>query len=73
MVERDGPVLIAGAPASTGDYVFGDADGVVILPEEIAEEVVRKALDKAKAEDTSRAALREGKLLREVFDEFGVL
>lgn len=73
MVERDGTVLIAGAPATTGDYVFGDGDGVVILPAEIAEDVVRKALDKAKAEDTTRLALREGRLLREVFDEYGVL
>ena len=33
-----------------GDIVFGDIDGVVIIPKEIAEEVITKALEKAAGE-----------------------
>ena len=30
-----------------GDYIFGDVDGVIIIPKEIAQEVVEEALEKA--------------------------
>jgi 4-hydroxy-4-methyl-2-oxoglutarate aldolase len=57
----------------SGDIVFGDADGVVVIPSERAEEVIAKAQDKAKGEDTTRDELRQGKLLAEVFAQHGIL
>ena len=58
---------------AAGDYVFGDADGVVVVPEAAAEEVLAKALEKVAAEDRTRDELRAGRTLRDVFDSFGVL
>jgi regulator of RNase E activity RraA len=73
MMERDIPVDCAGVRVRSGDIVFGDADGVVVIPSERAEEVIAKALDKAKGEDTTREELRQGKLLAEVFARHGIL
>ena len=73
MMERDIPVECAGVRVRSGDIVFGDADGVVVIPSERAEEVIAKALDKAKGEDTTREELRQGKLLAEVFARHGIL
>jgi 4-hydroxy-4-methyl-2-oxoglutarate aldolase len=73
MMERDIPVECAGVHVRSGDFVFGDADGVVIIPQERADEVIAKAREKALGEDNTRNELRQGKLLGDVFRKFGIL
>jgi regulator of RNase E activity RraA len=73
MMKRDVPVDCAGVRIHPGDVVFGDADGVVVVPQARAEEVIAAALRKVTSENHTRDALLGGKLLREVYDEFGVL
>jgi 4-hydroxy-4-methyl-2-oxoglutarate aldolase len=73
MVERDAPVECAGIRVRSGDIVFGDADGVVVIPLERAEEVIGKALEKVRAENHTREELAQGALLGEVYKRYGVL
>lgn len=73
MAARDIPVEIAGARVETGDLVFGDVDGCVVVPKAIAPDVVKRAIEKISAEDRTREALLAGESLRRVFDRFGVL
>jgi len=73
MMERDTPIECAGVRVMSGDIVFGDADGVVIIPNEHAEVVIAKALEKAQGENTTRDELRQGQLLAEVFARHGIL
>jgi regulator of RNase E activity RraA len=73
MMEMDCKVVCAGVELAAGDYVFGDCDGVVVVPRAAAEEVIAKALEKVAAEDRTRDELRAGRSLRDVFDSFGVL
>ena len=73
MVEMDVTVTIAGVDVSPGDWIFGDADGVVVIPAGQAEPVIRAALDKIAAEDTTRAELEAGESLRAVYARHGVL
>ena len=56
-----------------GDVVFGDVDGVLIIPRAIAPEVIEKALEKAATEKTMRQAIENGMLVTEAFEKFGVL
>lgn len=56
-----------------GDIVFGDVDGVLIIPREIAGEVIEKALEKAATEKTMRKAIEDGMLVTDAFAKFGVL
>jgi regulator of RNase E activity RraA len=73
MVERDVPVECAGVAVRPGDIVFGDVDGVVVIPREHEAEVVRLALEKVSGENQSRAALRAGESLGDVFRRLGIL
>jgi regulator of RNase E activity RraA len=73
MVEMDTPVECAGVRVRPGDLVFADVDGVMIVPLERAEEVLARAREKALNEDHTREALRQGRLLRDVYAQYGVL
>lgn len=73
MVESDVPVECAGVAVRPGDIVFGDVDGVVVVPRERQAEVVRLALEKVAGENQSRTALRDGELLGDVFRRLGIL
>lgn len=73
MVARDIPVEVAGVRIETGDLVFGDVDGCVVVPKAVAPQVIGRALEKVSAEDRTREALLAGESLRAVFDRFGVL
>ena len=73
MVERDVPVLCAGVAVRPGDLVFGDVDGVVVVPREHEAEVLRRALQKVAGENQSRDALQRGEKLADVFKRLGIL
>ncbi len=73
MMEMDCRVVCGGVEVTAGDWVFGDADGVVVIPQQAAEETFAKALEKVQAENRTRDELRAGRSLREVFDQFGIL
>jgi 4-hydroxy-4-methyl-2-oxoglutarate aldolase len=73
MMERDIPVECGGVHVRSGDIVFGDVDGVVVIPHERAAEVIARAKQKAEGEDHTRDELRKGTLLGEVYKKYGVL
>jgi len=73
MVQRDVPVECAGVKVRDGDIVFGDVDGVVVIPQERAAEVLARAKDKVAGEGRTRDELRQGRLLREVFEKYRIL
>jgi len=73
MMAADEPVELGGARVAPGDFIFGDVDGVVIVPRAIAPEAIRRALAKIEAEDTTREELLAGNSLRSVFERHGVL
>lgn len=73
MVQRDVPVECAGVKVRDGDIVFGDVDGVVVIPQQRAAEVLAKAKEKVAGEGRTRDELRQGRLLREVFEKYRIL
>jgi len=73
MVDRDVPVECAGVAIGPGDIVFGDVDGVVVIPKAHEHEVVEKAIAKVLGENNTRDALRRGEPLAQVFQRFGIL
>lgn len=56
-----------------GDVVFGDVDGVLVIPREIHEQVLEKAFVKAAGEKTVRAAIENGMTATEAFAKYGIL
>lgn len=73
MIEHDTEIICAGVTVRSGDIVFADIDGVVVIPQEIEQQVLDLAMTKATSENNSRNELLEGRLLREVYEKYGVL
>lgn len=73
MMEHDIAVECGGTLVRSGDIVFGDVDGVVIVPIERAEEVLAAAMVKVSGENRTREALSRGELLKDVFAKYGIL
>ena len=69
----DVPIECAGVPVAPGDLIFGDADGVVVVPQAAEAEVLRLAFDKIKGERNTLAELQRGDSLGEVFARYGIL
>lgn len=67
------PLEIGGVRVSPGDVVFGDLDGVCIVPREAEEEVFRKALEKVQKENLVERAIKDGMSTQEAFEKFGVM
>jgi 4-hydroxy-4-methyl-2-oxoglutarate aldolase len=67
------PVEVAGVVVHPGDVVFAEVDGVVIIPQDVAEETMSRAFDKVAKEDGAREDLRAGRLLSEVWSKYRVL
>ncbi|MEJ7686756.1 MAG: RraA family protein [Variovorax sp.] len=66
-------VEIAGVRVNPGDIVFGDRDGVLIIPKEAEKEAIRLALEKASTEDRVRLAIQNGMSTVDAFRTFGVM
>ncbi len=73
VTDLDVPVEIDGVRFDPGALVVADEDGVVVVPPAAEAEAVRRAWEKAHAEDEVRAAIRAGKKATEAFARYGVL
>ena len=62
-----------GASVEPGDIVFGDVDGVVIIPRAVERDIVEKALEKVRGENKVKKAIEEGMGAREAWDTFGIM
>lgn len=54
-----------------GDWIVGDDDGIVVVPQAIAEAVLTEAEVKAATESEIRAAVRDGMPPLEAYERFG--
>jgi regulator of RNase E activity RraA len=69
----DVPIECGGVRVESGDLVFGDVDGVVVVPRRVEDEVLRRAFEKVASENKTRDELLDGAKLKEVFERYGVL
>jgi regulator of RNase E activity RraA len=56
-----------------GDIVFGDLDGVCVVPKEIESEVFTQAFEKARGEKRVFEAIKGGMKAQESWDKFGIM
>jgi len=62
-----------GVEVNPGDLVFGDRDGVVIIPQRIESEILLAALEKARGENTVRKAIENGMSARDAYETYGIM
>ncbi len=58
---------------SPGDLIFGDRDGVLVVPRAAEEECIRRALEKLEGESLVRIAIQNGMSTVEAFAKYGVM
>ncbi len=73
VAEIDTPIHCGGVAVSSGDLVVGDADGVVVVPQAVEDEALRRAFAKVTGENSTRDELAAGAKLADVFAKYGIL
>ena len=66
-------IEVGGATVKPGDLIFGDMDGVLVIPRALIPEVIGKSLEKARGEKVVRKAIENGMSATEAFRTFGIL
>lgn len=67
------PTKVGDVPVAPGDVIFGDRDGVLVVPARLVDEAFSRALEKVHGENLVRDAFREGMSAVEAFEKFGVM
>jgi regulator of RNase E activity RraA len=73
VADFDVPVECGEVLVHPGDLIFGDFDGIIVIPQAVEEETINKALTKVQSENNTRTELLKGSLLAEVYAKYGVL
>jgi regulator of RNase E activity RraA len=74
VIDFDCPIEFTnGVRVEPGDIVFGDIDGVVVIPGHVENEVIEAALEKVRGENMVRQLIQEGMPTRKVWDEYGIM
>lgn len=66
-------IEIGGVSVNPGDLIFGDADGVIIIPKAVEKEVIEKALCKASQEKVVRREIENGMSSTDAFATYKIL
>lgn len=67
------PIDFDGVRINSGDIIFGDRDGILVIPADKAEEAFSGAFEKARDENTVLQALNRGMTTAEAFRKYGVM
>ncbi|WP_199175527.1 RraA family protein [Telmatospirillum siberiense] len=67
------PIEIGGVWVEPGDLLFGDLDGVLVVPARHEADVIERALAKARGEKTVRKEIEAGMSSTDAFRKYGIL
>ena len=74
--DLDCPIYVSGSLTTQilvrpGDWIFGDVDGIMVIPKEILYDVLIAVEEISRQEELSRAAYNSGSTIHEVFEKYG--
>ncbi|MBI2686829.1 MAG: RraA family protein [Acidobacteria bacterium] len=67
------PVYLGGVAIRPGDLIYGDRDGVLVVPREAEKEALTRAFEKLEGENLVRVAIENGMSTVEAFRTYGVM
>lgn len=71
VIDHQTAITAGGVRVQPGDYIFGDQDGVVVIPRDLTLEVLEKAETIKSTEDDIRIAIGEGGKLIDLYKKHG--
>ena len=73
VIDYNVPIEFSGIGVNPGDIVYGDRDGVLIVPKEIEKAVFEGAIEKARGEQQVKKALENGMSTVDAFNKYGIM
>lgn len=73
VIDIDVSVEMGGVSIEPGALMFCDEDGIVVIPQEVEEEAVARAMTKVDAENITRDAIKKGMKATAAYEKFGIL
>lgn len=73
VIDYNVAIEINGIRIEPGDIVYGDRDGVLVIPKAIEKEAFEGAIEKARGEQLVKKALENGMSTVEAFEKFGIM
>jgi len=73
VVDFRSAIEIEGVRIAPGDLLFGDREGVLVIPKAAEREAIERALEKAKTEGAVGVAIKGGMSACEALEKFGVM
>lgn len=67
------PIEIGGIRIEAGDILFGDIDGVLVVPQRVEKDAISRALEKVRKENLVKKALEKGMSTVEAFRTYGAM
>lgn len=67
------PIKFGEILVSPGDIIFGDIDGVCVIPQGVEEEIIMEALEKASGEQIVKSKINEGMSACKAFAKYGIM
>ncbi|MEM9822273.1 MAG: RraA family protein [Bacteroidota bacterium] len=67
------PIDIEGTRINPGDIIYGDRDGVLVVPQEVVTAAFTGAIEKARGEQLVKKALEAGMSTVDAFKKFGIM
>ncbi len=71
VVDFECTATVGGVRVSPGDYIFGDEDGVLVIPAEVTLQVLEKAESVGENENRIRAEIKPGISLAQLYRDYG--
>ena len=66
-------IKCGGVNIEEGDLIFGDVDGITVVPDTAVEEVMKQGIERASSERKTRKELLAGSSLGEVYNKYGTI
>ena len=67
------PIEIEGVRIHPGDIIYGDRDGVLVVPKKVINEAFTGAIEKSRGEQLVKKALEDGMSTVDAFNKFGIM
>jgi regulator of RNase E activity RraA len=67
------PIEIGGIRINPGDIIFGDVDGVLIVPKEVEGEAFSESLQKVRGEQKVAEAIKQGMSAVQAWEKYGIM
>jgi regulator of RNase E activity RraA len=71
IIAQDESIYIDKVKIEKGDIVIGDCDGVIVVPKNIEELIINRAMDSAKLEERIKVAIKKGISIKTILEQNG--